>query len=69
MATYAEIIEKIDDAIFNWIGEPVRLSHDGKSTEYRELSDLIEARKYYARLAAGSGRRFKISKFAGGKPV
>lgn len=69
MATYAEIIAAIDDAILNWIGEPVRMSHNGKSVEYRELSDLIKARKYYVRLAAASGRGFKISKFAGGSAV
>lgn len=71
MASYAEIIAAIDDAILNWIDGPIRMSHNGKSVEYRELSDLIKARKYYVKLqqASSGGRGFKISKFAGGKAV
>ena len=54
MADYAAIIEAIDTAITSWAAKPVQLSIEGRSITYRSLKELIEARIYYAKLAARS---------------
>ena len=63
MATYSAIITAIDDAIEGWVGKPVSLStSSGESVTYRSLNELIDARKYYAALAARAANKkpFKI---------
>jgi len=62
MATYAEIITAIDQAIADGVGSPVSVSRNGRTITYRGMDELIKARKYYKSLAAGSSgkRPFKI---------
>jgi len=50
MADYAAIITAIDAAILEWAGEPVSMQEGGRSVTYRSLTQLIDARKYYANL-------------------
>jgi hypothetical protein len=51
MADYSAIITAIDAAIEEWVGEPVSLADGhGRQVTYRSLSQLLEARKYYAEL-------------------
>ena len=64
MASYATIIANIDDAINNWVDKPVTvITSEGKTVTYRSLRELIEARKYYAQLAANqaNSKPFKTS--------
>lgn len=52
-ASYTTILATIDDAINNWAGKAVHItSASGRSITYRNLKELIDARKYYAGLAA-----------------
>ena len=64
MADYNTIIDAIDTAITNWVGEPAQISEAGRSVTYRSLSDLVAARRMYAKLAntARNGRGFTISR-------
>jgi hypothetical protein len=48
------IIDAIDAAIAAWADKPVTLSNNGRTTTYRSLRELIEARRYYASLAASA---------------
>lgn len=50
MADYAAILTAIDDAVLNWVGEPVTLTESGRSVTYRSLDSLLKARSYYAKL-------------------
>ena len=53
--SYATIIAAIDAAIESWADQAVTITaHDGRSITYRSLADLIAARKFYAKLAAGA---------------
>jgi len=62
MADYLAIITVIDTAITSWAGKPVSLSVEGRSVTYRSLKSLIDARHYYAQLAAqAKGMGFKIN--------
>ncbi len=49
-ADYTVIIDAIDEAILNWVGEPIQLQEQGKMVTYRSLKELRETRKYYAAL-------------------
>lgn len=64
MADYAAIIEVIDAAILEWVGEPVMLQEAGRSVTYRSLTQLIDARKYYAnlQLQVNNKKPFRITK-------
>ena len=58
MADYATIISAIDTAIANWVGRPVSITSPvGGTITYRSLKELIEARIYYAKLAAKSNNK------------
>lgn len=63
MADYAAIIAAIDTAIQNWAGKPMTITVEGRTITYRSFQQLIEARKYYAQLAAQGtgGKGFKIT--------
>ena len=63
MADYAAIIDAIDAAILNWVGEPVMLTEAGRSVTYRSLRDLLAARDKYVSLAqaAKNKRAFTIT--------
>ena len=63
MAAYATIITEIDDAILEWIGKPITITVNNRSTTYRSVDELIRARRYYAKLsaAANNGKGFKIT--------
>jgi len=50
MADYTAIITAIDVAILSWVGEPVVLTEQGRSVTYRNLNQLLDARRYYAKL-------------------
>lgn len=51
MATPAEIIAAIDDAILAWCDKPVSITTTGgRSKTYRSLKELIDARSAYASL-------------------
>jgi len=62
VADYTAIIAAIDAAITDWAGSPVMLTESGRSVTYRSLKELIEARKYYAKLnvASTNSRGFTI---------
>ncbi|MDD5327427.1 MAG: hypothetical protein PHY02_06385 [Phycisphaerae bacterium] len=68
MADYTAIINKIDEAIENWVGEPVMLSEQGSSVTYRSLTQLIETRKYYAtlQLQINNKKPFRITHLKAG---
>ena len=68
MADYAAIIEAIDAAIAAWASKPVTLAESGRSVTYRSLNELLDARRYYAKLAisAANKKPFKISHFKAG---
>lgn len=58
MASYTEIVAAIDQAIADFTGAPVKISEpDGRSSEFTSLSELIAARKYYARLIQTQSKR------------
>jgi len=69
MATYAEIIAKIDDAIYDWIDKPVTISHNNRTTTFRTLDELLQARAKYVKLqsvaSSGGGLRFSNIKAGG----
>lgn len=68
----ATIIAAIDEAIENWVGKPVSLSINGRIVTYRSLTELIEARRYYASLQAASGPirgSIKIAQFKSGGTI
>jgi hypothetical protein len=68
----ATIIAAIDAAIESWAGKPVSMSVNGRTVTYRSLSELMEARKYYASLDASAGDirdSFKIAQFKSGGTV
>lgn len=50
MSDYTAIIDAIDEAILSWVGEPVQLQEQGKMVTYRSLTQLLDARRYYAKL-------------------
>lgn len=55
-ATAQQIIDAIDDAIYNWADKPVSITTlGGRSKTYRNLKELIEARREYASLLRTSG--------------
>ena len=66
MADYQTIIDAIDTAIQTWASKPVSLSINGRSTTYRSLSDLIQAREYYQKLLADTTQTklFTLRRFA-----
>ncbi len=68
MADYAAIIAAIDNAITAWAGKPLTLSESGRSVTYRSLNELLDARRYYAKLAiaAANKKPFKIGHFKAG---
>lgn len=70
MADYQTIIDAIDAAILNWVGEPVTVMRNGRTITYRTLDELIRARNLYVRLAAGTtnNRGVKISYLKNGGP-
>jgi len=58
MADYAAIINAIDTAITGWAARPVSITSPmGGTLTYRSLKELIEARIYYAKLAAKSNNK------------
>lgn len=64
MASYAAIVEAIDAAILDWIGEPISIQTGQRQLTFRSLDELTRARRYYAQLAASAsagGRKFRIS--------
>jgi len=66
--SYQSIITAIDTAIENWVDKPVTLAIEGRSTTYRSLTELLEARKYYANLlrTQSGGVGFQIHHFEAG---
>lgn len=72
MATdYQAIIEAIDAAILEWVGQPVEIDHNGKKTVYRSLNDLLNARRYYVQLqasAAAGGNSMQFAQVENGGP-
>ena len=46
----ATIIAALDAAVLAWAGKPITTTVHGKSVTYRSLTELIEARTYYANL-------------------
>ena len=68
MADYAAIVDAIDAAITSWADRPVSLSIAGRSITYRSLTELINARNHYARLAVANrtGRPFTITNLKAG---
>lgn len=69
MADNQAIIDAIDAAITSWTGSPQSITAgDGRSITYRSLGELIEARKYYVKLAITSttGRGFTITNLRAG---
>lgn len=65
---YATIIATIDAAINNWAGKPLSLSINGRAITYRSLTELIEARRYYAGVAnvKRNQRGFTITRLKAG---
>ena len=50
-ADYQAIIDAIDTAIADWVGQPVTMTAaSGKSQTYRSLTELIAARREYVAL-------------------
>ena len=70
MADYQAVVDAIDAAILNWVGEPITISQSGRALTYRTIDELTRARKYYARLAsaAGNPKGFKVSVVKNGGP-
>jgi len=70
MADYAAIIDALDTAITSWAAKPVQLSIEGRSITYRSLNELIEARRYYAKLLAkpNNEKGFTITHLKSGGP-
>ncbi len=58
MASYQAIVDAIDAQILAGVSKPGTLEVDGKKIQFRNLGELTDARKYYARLAArAAGKR------------
>ena len=51
MADYAAIVDAIDAQILLGVAQPGELEVDGKKIKFRNLGELILARKYYLKLA------------------
>lgn len=50
MASAAEIVAAIDEAILGWVGTPASITINGRVVTYRKLQDLLDARTYYQTL-------------------
>ena len=56
MANYQAILDAIDAAVLAGVSGPGRITGaDGRTIEYRSLSDLLAARSRYARLQSLRG--------------
>jgi hypothetical protein len=74
VANYQTIIDDINTAIAAGVSSPGKLTtRDGRTIEYRDLADLVAARKEYASLLAqqtkGGGKRFGIIPMSHGSGV
>jgi hypothetical protein len=67
MATVAEIITSLKDAVNTGVDKPLTVTYGGRTITYRSLVEITQALAYFEKQKTGDVRtHFKISNFKAG---